>query len=327
MSELYRLQKNTENSIEDTINVAKYCIEKGVLAMGWSLKDSHLGDVKAEKLVAAKERRSHIRTFDDYNRFIKDFTPYKKLGEKVNENVRRLFDLQEGDLVWIRSNGVYYLGRVKENSRYIFVPSDEMLDADASNQRDNIEWYKVGEENSVPGGIATAFIRGKTLQRIQKEGMIEFSQLIFNEISGKRYYSVTMPYGKDTFYRLFSTADCEDLLCLWLYQKYGYICIPSTNKVSTELYECVLINPKNGEKVFPQAKAGDKDLKVSDYTHLSGECWLFTTKGKIIGDPTDSIKVANPDELFSFVEDSKNRTLLKSTSILKWYDFMKENSK
>ena len=325
MGELYRMQKNTDNE-NKLLDVASFCIENGVLAMGWSLKNSHLFREDEEPDIEKTERRALIKSFDDYERFINDFCPYKSKS-KVNENVQRLYDMKKDDLVWIRNKGVYYLGRVMENSQYNYDASKEMLDADASNQRDNIEWYRVGEEGNVPGGIATSFIRGKTLQRINKEGMLQFSQLKFNELSKRQHYSVALSYGKDTFYSLFSTADCEDLLCLWLYQKYGYICIPSTSKVSTELYECVLINPKNGENVFPQAKDGEVSLEVSDYTHLNGECWLFTTKGRIIGTPTENVKVANPDELFSFVEDPKNRVLLNQTSILKWFDYMKENSK
>lgn len=325
MSNLYRLQKNTDNE-KWLIDVADYCIEKGVLAMGWSLKDLHLFGKDVEPDIEVTRRRALIKTFEDYASFIKDFNPYDSKGT-VNENVKRLnYEMHVDDLVWIRNKGVYYLGRVKENSQYNYISSEEMLDADASNQRDNIEWYRVGEEGNVPGGIATSFIRGKTLQKIKKDGMLEFSQLKFNELSKRHHYSVTLTYGKDTFYKLFSPGDCEDLLSLWLYQKYGYICIPSTSKANTELYECVLINPKNGENVFPQAKAGEIDLKVCDYTHLNGECWLFTTNGKIIGSPTGNVKVADPDKLFSFVEDPKSRVLLKQTSILKWFDYMKENS-
>ena len=30
--------------------------------------------------------------------------------------------------------------------------------------------------------------------------------------------------------------------------------IPSTNKIATELYECVLVNPENGMLAYPQVK-------------------------------------------------------------------------
>ena len=38
----------------------------------------------------------------------------------------------------------------------------------------------------------------------------------------------------------------EDVVCLYLYDRKGYVTIPSTNKIATELYECVLVNPENG---------------------------------------------------------------------------------
>ena len=40
-------------------------------------------------------------------------------------------------------------------------------------------------------------------------------------------------------YNCLSPSDCEDLVCLYLYDKANYIAIPSTNKIATELYECV----------------------------------------------------------------------------------------
>ena len=108
--------------------------------------------------------------------------------------------------------------------------------------------------------------------------------------------------------------------CLWWT---SCICIPSTNKKSTELYECVLVDPQTGKHIYPQAKAGEVDLYTDDYAHLDGEIWLFTTRGRVIGRKTDSIREADPETLFSFVENDDNRNILPK-SILKWYDAMKQ---
>ncbi len=47
------------------------------------------------------------------------------------------------------------------------------------------------------------------------------------------------------FYSLLQPEDVEDLLALWLYDTKGYVCIPSTNKIATPKYECVLVDPND----------------------------------------------------------------------------------
>lgn len=74
----------------------------------------------------------------------------------------------------------------------------------------------------------------------------------------------------------------DDLLCMWLYHKYGYICIPSTNKLSTQLYECVLLDPKTGEHIYIQVKNGNVEINADDYEQLQGDTWFLTTKGRVI---------------------------------------------
>lgn len=44
--------------------------------------------------------------------------------------------------------------------------------------------------------------------------------------------------------------------------------IPSTNKIATELYECVLVNPKNGMLAYPQVKKGHVPLDFNNYIDL-----------------------------------------------------------
>lgn len=320
MDRLWRLQTNTDN--ESGVAVGTYCVDHGVLAVGWSLNDEHLKEsIPEDKRPEAKKRRAEITTFDDFNSFVYEYHMYHG---KVNSSVRRLVDTVEtDDLIWLRQSGVYYLGRITEKSHWFYDSSNAVLEMDASNQVSDVEWLRVGDESSVPGAITTSMIRGRTLQIIHKDGMLDYSKLLYNSITGKTHYKATLTFDASLFYNLLSTEDCEDLLCMWLYHKYGYIAIPSTNKKSTPLYECVLIDPQNGRHIYPQAKAGGEDLRVSDYEHLDGEAWLFTTKGHIIGAPTDRIRAAEPKELFDFISTPQAKTILPN-SILKWYSFLEQ---
>ena len=318
---VWRLQTNTDS--KTGYKIADYCIENNVLAMGWSLKDGHLEWLSNDLFSQALADRSNIASFQDYSDFIKKYNVY---GGKVNSNVSRFFhEVQENDMVWIRSGGVYYLGRVTNESRWEYNKSQISFDLDASNQITNIEWHKIGDEGDVPGAITTAMIRGQTLQRINKDGVWEYSQLVYNEKSKTKYYSdFQLEKSYKTFYNLLSPDDCEDLLCLWLYAKFGYVVIPSTNKKATECYECVLKNPKTGQSIYPQVKAGNVDLHKENYAHLNGEVWLFTTRGRVMGeDINNNIHVADPKTIYDFVgSDIANKIL--SPSILLWYHKLNE---
>ena len=312
---VWRLQTNTDSKTGEKI--AAYCISHQVLAMGWSLKDENVANE------AARQERNAIVTFADYEAFVRKHGLY---GGKVNPSVRRLYrDVQEGDLVWIRTGGIYYLGRVTADSRWQFVCTPEAQHWDAGNQVSHIEWVKIGDEAAVAGAVCTALIGRCTLQRIRKKGVAEYSQMVFNEKSGRQVYpSPTLARTADNFYSLISTDDCEDLLCMWLYARYGYVAIPTTAKKSTELYECVLKDPKTGKNVYPQAKEGNKHLYYEDFAHLDGEVWLFTTGGTVSGDnPNGNIFVADPEKLFRFVGEPIARHLLPDNLLL-WYDALKD---
>ena len=312
---IWRLQTKTASN--DHSKIADYCLENNIIAIGWSLKTENLD----EKSIQEREK---ITTFEEYTEFIETHNFY---GRKLNPNVKRFYyDIKPNDLVWIRSNGVYYLGRVTENSKWIFNTSKIANDKDAANQITNIEWYRIGEESCVPGAIAISLIRGMTIQRINKTGVSKFSQHLFNQKSDKKIYKDTsIDDSFKTFYNLLSTEDCEDLLCLWLYSKYGYITIPSTNKKSTECYECILKDPKSGRCIYPQVKTSD-DLEKKNFNHLNGEVWLFTVNGKVIDDSNnsyDNIHVANPHILYEFVETEEASKILPE-SILNWYKSLAE---
>lgn len=259
--EVWRLQVNTG---EDSI--AEYCIENNVAAMGWSLKE-----------LSESERKNikNIKTFEDYCKYAdkvyKSYASVKRLKEQVKEN----------DIIWMhsRKEGKYYFGRVKKESKWIF-NSEAAEKKDAGNQLTNIDWYEAStraDEESVPGAIATAFIKGSTLQRINKDGVKEYSQLLYNKMHDPEKEQFT--YEKPNlcldkhFYMLLSPSDVEDLLALWLYAEKGYVCIPSTNKIATAKYECVLVDPnkkiKKRKHIYIQVKKGKVDLKASDYVNLA----------------------------------------------------------
>lgn len=315
--EVWRLQVKTGNK-----NIAKYCMENHVAAMGWSLKELPESERKNIK---------NIKTFEDYCKYAdkvyKSYASVKRLKEQVKEN----------DIIWMhsRDEGKYYFGRVKKESKWIF-NSEAAEKKDAGNQLTNIDWYEAStraDEESVPGAIATALIKGSTLQRINKDGVKEYSQLLYNKIHDpeKEQFTYEKPHLclDKHFYMLLSPSDVEDLLALRLYAEKKYVCIPSTNKIATAKYECVLVDPESEKRkhIYIQVKKGKVDLEASDYVNLAkdgNEVYLLTTEGRVKNaDKYKNITAVNPDEIYRFAIDPKYKNIIPE-HVLYWIEFLSE---
>lgn len=303
---VWRLQTNTDDG-----NISRYCIEHHVAAAGWSLKD------------ATEEECLAIASFSDYcklaSSFYKSFTSVNRLAEET----------RPGDLIWMRSEGRYYIARVKEDSKWVF--DCQARDIDAANQLTNIDWYpasagnEYADESSVPGAVATAFIKGSTFQRIRKDGVEAYSQMLFNEVHNPAADSFHFPkpdlkLDQSCFFSMLQPSDLEDLLCMWLYKKHNYICIPSTNKIATPKYECVLMDPAAGQHIYIQVKKGKLNLDAADYADLNGEVYLLTTEGSYIHpDEYSHVHTVNPSAIFDFALEQSS---LIPENILYWVRFL-----
>ena len=302
------------------------CLNKSVLAMGWSLSDRHLegNNINETDKQKIQKQRSGIKSYDDYAALIKEWNVY---GGSVDDNVRRLYyNVKPDDLVWIRDKGIYYIGRVGENSQWIYDSSRELLDRDSTTQRTCIKWYKVGDEFHVPGRVVNSFIQGATLQRINSDAVERFSQHYYNtKIDNNCYKDLTIRADKEMFYSLISSTDCEDLVYAYLFSKYGYIVIPSTNKQSTALFECVLLNPKDRTHIYIQAKKGNVDIDANAFRHLQGKVFLFTSEGTVKNlDSNDgNIKRISPEDLFVFAMSDAAKNIV-SDSISYWTEYMRQ---
>lgn len=309
MTTVWRLHANTDS--DDEKKISGYMLEKNMMAIGWSLKDSHLKDtIKDEDMEEVCKERDELKTIYDYDNFCNKYKIYKN---GVNANVRRFTrEIEEGDLIWMRHEGIYYLARYGSESTVGYYPSEESLEKDACIQIRNIKWIPIGDESVVPGAVTTALISRLTFCRISMEGVEEFSKFIYDKVSGGKFYEdKELTFNQDEFYNFISPTDCEDLLCMYLNKEYGYVVIPSTNKKSTELYECVLLDPKTGRNIFIQVKNGEIDIDAEEYIHLDGDVYLLTTKGTVKNydkEKHKNITVVDPKELFNYIshEDFQN---------------------
>ena len=305
---VWRLQTNTDDG-----NISRYCIEHHVAAVGWSLKDLSESEIRI------------ITDFSDFRALAsshyRSFTSVCRLAEQVHN----------GDLIWMRSGGRYYVARVKKDSRWVF--DCDARSIDAANQLTCIDWYpasagnEYADESSVPGAVATAFIKGSTFQRIRKEGVEAYTQMLFNEVHDPIADPFFFPkpdikLNQGSFFSMLHPSDLEDLLCMWLYSNYRYVCIPSTNKIATPKYECVLLDPASGKHIYIQVKKGKVDLDASDYHDLNGEVFLLTTEGAYLScGQYPHVHTVDPTVIYEFALDQGN---LIPEKILYWIQFLSQ---
>lgn len=362
MSEVWRLQTKTEVSEKNKLGneVAKYCKDNRVIALGWTLKEDIYNSSENKKEIDNKA--IDIKEFSDYEKIIREYNFFE--GKKGKNNVRRLScDLiknkekeRNENLIWLKLDGEYYLAKINKNSEYIYNQDSYVLNnLGASNQLTNVEWHKIGDESVIPGCISTSFIRGQALQRIKKNAALKISQILYNKYIEMNYLSTEIENNSENFYSLLSPMECEDLLYFCFYHKFKYVAVPSTNKTNTQTYEFVMLSPKNRErKIYIQVKNGDSeivDLYLEDYQKLDGKVYLLTIDGKIyeskekkekkealkiefknnsfmkkIGSTNTNKKIyaVNPKALYEFAKKAyKDETILMPKSILQWFEYLK----
>ena len=331
MGNVWRLQTKTDS--KDGKKISTYCKEESIAAVGWSINDDQIKEYNAEAFDTIQSIRASIQSKDIYYKVLEEYNLFNiKPGKKIVavETIKRV---KPGDYIWMRDNGIYYLGRVNENSNFMYNCDKDALDFDAANQITGVKWERIGDESQVPGAVATAFIRGRTIQRINKDYMFEYAEYAFGGKPLVLEHS-NREFLQQLFYDCLSPNDCEDLVCLYLYDKANYIAIPSTNKIATELYECVLVNPINGKLAYPQVKKGNKELNINDYIelikdHPNKEVYLFTSEGKVQGDThIDNIHSISPDELYSWAKEKiEGNSFLIPEGIVKWYKLIHSSEK
>ena len=311
MGTVWRLQTRTDSSSGEKIS--KYCLDNDVAALGWSIKDDHIKNYNPEAIIEIQEKRKNIEDINQYYDVVRTYGLYGINRKKRLIAVDMLTEVEKGDYIWMRDNGIYYLGHVTEKSEYIYNSDEDALDFDAANQITEVKWERIGDESQVPGAVATAFIRGRTIQRINKDYMFEYAEYAF---LGKPLIleNSKEEFLQQLFYDCLSPNDCEDLVCLYLYDRKGYVTIPSTNKIA-----------------YTQVKKGHVPLDFNNYIDLVNnqklkkEVYLFTSEGVVNKSnvQSDLIHIIAPNDLYLWVKSKmESEDYLIPEGIVKWYELI-----
>ena len=363
MSKVWRLHTKPKVSVKNKLEtkVANELIKRKIVAIGWTLREDIYNELTATGKNELEEDEKSIKDdFEKYKKIIEKNNYETIKGEKksffygkVNPNLIRLNNLKKDDLIWIRSKGKYHLGRVTEKSHYLYAYRDSQKNSDIlklgiNNQFTDIDWCEVGSESDIPGRILIAFYQKGTLIEIDEKFVVDISQILYNKKDNYYKISNKLENNKTNFYSLLSPNDCEDLLYFYLYHKFKYIVIPSTNKINTQNYEFVMLNSNNrDEKIYIQVKNGEVNIEINNYKNFRGEIYLLTTRGNVLkngkiltknnidmnngkilnldGSFKGNIFIINPEALYEFAKEAyKDETILMPQSILQWFKYLEE---
>jgi len=363
MSKAWRLHTkpklSKKNKLED--KVTNELIRRKIVAIGWTLREDIYNELTATGKNELEEDEKSIKDdFEKYKKIIEKNNYETIKGEKksffygkVNPNLIRLNNLKKDDLIWIRSKGKYHLGRVTEKSHYLYAYRDSQKNSDIlklgiNNQFTDIEWHEIGTESEIPGRILIAFYQREALIEIDEKFVVDISQILYNKKDNYYKISDKLENNKTNFYGLLSPNDCEDLLYFYLYHKFKYIVIPSTNKINTQNYEFVMLNSNNRDgKIYIQVKNGEVNIEINNYKNFRGEIYLLTTRGNVLkngkiltknnidmdngkilnldGSFKGNIFIINPEALYEFAKEAyKDETILMPQSILQWFKYLEE---
>lgn len=141
-------------------DISDYCLENHVAAMGWSFYELFKEpDSAFEEKVKAIDN-DYKKFLECAEEFSQKYSPY----EKRKMSVPQLHNtLQSGDLIWMHTQGCYYLGNVGEESRWLFCY--EARKFDAANQVTDICWHKIYDAGQAPSMLRKAFM-GQAFRRV-----------------------------------------------------------------------------------------------------------------------------------------------------------------
>ena len=137
---------------KEAISIGDYCIKNRVAAMGFRLK-KHKDEIKNGNIV--------IKDYDDYEK-------YAKLEDVNYYSVRLLAQVQPGDFIWTRIDGIFYLAKINLNCEYHYNYTDEAFEKSACNESTNVDWKYIGDDTVVDTNIIKKerFERGQTFCRL-----------------------------------------------------------------------------------------------------------------------------------------------------------------
>lgn len=262
-------------------------------------------------------RLSEGITSDDFREY---YNRIKQENGKANPAINIFRNAKVDDLLWTRDlNGNYWICKVKSPVKVV---CDKRMDIGALIP---VEAYNFGMQ--VPGQIKASFTRinGGTAGYIRDGIIVEYSKLVFNQLSQSNYYQV-IPYVGDLLDNL-PDFDLEELVISYLQVKENYYVLSnSIAKNSTTIkIECEMMSRdvENPRKAVVQVKGKKaRELNALDFKQYVEEGYIVYLHAPKISnlDQLKNVVRIYDSTLLDFYE--KNKPILP-VSITQWEDLFR----
>lgn len=254
---------------------------------------------------------------DDFREY---YNRIKQENGKANPAINIFRNAKVDDLLWTRDlNGNYWICKVKSPVKVV---CDKRMDIGALIP---VEAYNFGMQ--VPGQIKASFTRinGGTAGYIRDGIIVEYSKLVFNQLSQSNYYQV-IPYVGGLLDNL-PDFDLEELVISYLQVKENYYVLSnSIAKNSTTIkIECEMMSRdvENPRKAVVQVKGKKaRELNALDFKQYVEEGYIVYLHAPKISnlDQLKNVVRIYDSTLLDFYE--KNKPILPA-SITQWEDLFR----
>lgn len=205
-----------------------------------------------------------------------------------------------GDYVWTRSEGIYWIAKILEESKYIR-NNEEYVNYDIGFCR-KVKYSETGfHESEVPGKVISSFSARNSTQNVEdKSGRLyKYTDSLF---TGEKNLKIRL----EDWIIFFSANDIEEIIGLYLQVEKKLYIYTSTNKKSTAKIEFELID-REGNLYGVQVKTGHVSLNGDDYSEISEKMkiFLFATSDRVIIGENKNLIHIRVKEITEFIEQNK----------------------
>lgn len=221
----------------------------------------------------------------------------------IHAAVRQLHDLPDGSLIWTknRTEGTYYLARVTGPWRYVHGPAAEECDIH------NVRPARVVEcqPSRVPRAVTGRFIGDWMIQRIHDSVTARRSAALFAELADGP--GSHRPSLDEMLTGYLDDRDLEDLVCVYLQSRHGYLPRPPSRNLGIAAFKHMLRESDRRSAIIRArrghaALARDAGSLPSDAVDL---IFVFSPTDTYGPDPAPNVREIDYQDIVEFIRNDR----------------------
>jgi hypothetical protein len=309
--ELPIIWRTKMRSLKPGVDIAgqvDYCLEGGLVGIGWGIEVLESGAPLADVLAAIRE------------------TELRGWGAQAASTVR-LFaeEAKVGDFVWTRDlHGRFRLGRIAGDYRY---DNSEKAKATDTHQVRDADWAEQPlSDLEVPGAIIRAFSGTSTsFSRMWNRGARLYTAWLWEKLHDRE--PAPLGFSPAEVLEQLEPYDLEDLIYTWMQVCGDYLALPKARRTDTPAYEWTMLHRKTHRPAIVQVKSGDQavDLEALAAAAPNDETILyaFSAANMYTGTPARAPIKIGTDELLAFVASAPE---LLPERVRTWFELARTDS-